>query len=127
MLRVSSALIATAVAAACARGGAEPPTPAPLDPVGTYSFETTVEGQTVTGRVVIRGEPGSYTGMIEPDVGPPPMEIYSVTVDGQQLTAVADAGGEDVVLTLTFDGDNFTGTWVLGFDSGVLVGRRIRQ
>ncbi|MGD2135179.1 MAG: hypothetical protein PVF27_03420 [Gemmatimonadales bacterium] len=131
MLRLSAGLIAAAVlAAGCARGGGEPPapvTPPPIDPVGAYSFETTVEGQTVTGRVVIRGEPGNYTGMIEPDMGPPPIEIYSVTVEGQQVTVVGDAGGEDVVITMTFEGDTYTGNWVLGFDSGEISGRRIEQ
>jgi hypothetical protein len=98
-----------------------------LDPVGVYNFEASFEGQMINGRIVIRGEPGSYTGMVEPTTGPPPVEIYSVSVEGQVMTIFGDAGGEDLVITLTFVGNTYTGTWALGFDSGELSGSRVEQ
>jgi hypothetical protein len=99
-----------------------------LDPVGTYTFATTFQGAEISGQVIIRGEPGSYTGMVEPTTGPTAVEIYSVTVEGQTLTLYADAGGEDLVMTMTFaGGDSYTGSWMLGFDSGEVTGERVRQ
>lgn len=127
---VASALLMFAVSgfAACAAQSvsSEAPAPAPLDPVGVYSFSTAVEGTPVLGRVVIRGEPGSYTGMIEPTEGPVgPFEIYAVTVEGQKLTAYADSGGDDVILMLEFTGNAYKGTWTSGFDGGEITGERI--
>jgi hypothetical protein len=127
-MRQHSVLLASAIAlVGCARGSSAPPAPAPLDPVGVYRFETAYQGQTVTGRVTVSGEPGSYSGSVEPDAVAPPMDIYSVVVQGQQMTLVCDAGGDDLVMTLTFSGDDFTGTWVLGMDGGEVKGARVRQ
>jgi hypothetical protein len=127
-MRQYSVLLASAIAlVGCARGSSAPPAPQPLDPVGVYSFETAYQGQAVTGRVTIRGEPGSYSGIIEPDAVAPPMDIYSVVVDGQQVTVVADAGYDDLVITMKFTGDSYTGTWVLGVDGGEMKGTRVRQ
>jgi hypothetical protein len=64
---------------------------------------------------------------VEPDAGAPAVEIYSVTVEGQQLMVLADAGGDDLVITMTVTGDRFTGSWILGFDSGEMTGSRIPQ
>ncbi len=133
MRRTSSLFLALAVAAgtvACAAKAsvdAPPPAPAPLDPVGVYSFSTLYQGEPMTGRIVIRGAPGSYTGVVEPTAGAPPVEIYSVTVEGQQVRILADAGGDDLMMTMTFTGDQYTGSWVLGFDSGEMTGTRVQQ
>lgn len=126
------ALAVMALASCASSGGsppAEPPAPAPFDPVGTYTFATTVEGAAVAGELIIRGEPGNYTGLINPTSGPiTPLEIYAATVEGQQVTAFADAGGDDVILVLNFtDEGRYTGTWTLGFDSGEIAGERVPQ
>lgn len=120
-------VLAGSVTACAAKGAVEAPVPVPLDPVGVYSFSTIYQGEPMTGRIVIRGGPGSYSGMVEPDAGAPAVEIYSVTVEGQQLMVFADAGGDDLVITMTVTGDRFTGSWVLGFDSGEMTGSRIPQ
>lgn len=117
----------TVACAAKAPVDAPPPAPAPLDPAGVYSFSTIYQGEPMTGRIVIRGVPGSYTGVVEPTAGAPPVEIYSVMVEGQQVRILADAGGEDLMMTMTFTGDQYTGSWVLGFDSGEMTGTRVRQ
>ncbi|NIM52270.1 MAG: hypothetical protein GTN62_13355 [Gemmatimonadales bacterium] len=132
-LSVFTLLLAVGAAVGCASGtaGAPPataePEPEAVDPVGTYSFETTYQGQTVTGRIVITKTGESFGGVLEPDAGPPPVDIYRVTVDGQEMTVIGDAGGEDLVITMTFTGDTYTGSWVLGFDSGELKGERIKR
>ena len=121
--------LAGGLAACAAKGGVEASAPAPaaapLDPVGVYSFSTTYQGGPMTGRIVIRGAPGSYTGTVEPAGGPPPTEIYSVIVEGQELQIVADAGGDDLTIAMKFSGDRFTGSWLLGFDSGEMTGTRV--
>ncbi|MDH3290435.1 MAG: tyrosinase family oxidase copper chaperone [Gemmatimonadota bacterium] len=126
---VLAVAVAGGVAACAAKGGVEAaaPAPAPLDPVGVYSFSTIYQGGPMTGRIVIRGAPGSYTGTVEPADGPPPTEIYSVIVEGQELQIVADAGGEDLIIAMTFAGDRFTGSWILGFDSGEMTGTRVER
>ncbi len=133
MRRIATLPLVLAVAGiviACASKAevdAPAPAPTPLDPVGSYSFSTVYQGEPTTGRIVIRGAPGNYTGIVEPTSGPPPVEIYAVTVEGQQVRILADAGGEDLMITMTFTGDRYTGSWVLGFDSGELSGSRIPQ
>lgn len=133
-MRAATMAAALMLAAACSSGtttGAGPaPSPAPerpvdLDPVGTYTFETSFEGQTITRAIVITGSPGAYGGSVEPDVGPPPVPITDVTVNGQEITLAADAGGEELIIVMTFTGKTYTGTWVLGFDSGELRGERV--
>ncbi len=147
MKRVSAACLALTVLglAACSSGGtttesptqapapADAPPPAPaqqeaLDPVGTYTFSTTFQGMTVSGRIIIRGEPENYTGMVEPTEGPPPVEIYAVMVEGQKITVYADAGGDDLIMTMEFaGGSSYTGSWMLGFDGGELTGEKVEQ
>ena len=121
--------IATAVAlvAACASQPPVPPAPPPLEPVGTYTFDSYFEGQPISGKIYITGSEGAYGGEVVPDQGPPPVPILSVTVTGQELTLLADAGGEDLVVTVIFDGDTFTGVWSLAGDSGELSGARIES
>ena len=147
MKRELSALLTFAVlgVVACSSGGptaeapaqapapaAEAPPPPPaqqeaLDPLGTYTFSATYQGMTIPGQVIVRGEPENYTGMIEAE-GQPPVEIYSVMVEGQKITVYGDAGGDDLIMTMEFaGGSSFTGTWMLGFDGGEMTGEKIQQ
>ena len=103
-----------------------PPPPAAVDPVGTYNFSTIFQGGPLTGRIVIRGEPGRYTGMLTPASGPGPVTIYSLSVEGQTMTLFGDADGDDLIVTMTFTGDSYTGTWALGFDGGEMSGSRVK-
>ena len=121
----------TAEAPAQAPAPAEaPPAPAQqeaLDPVGTYTFSATYQGMTIPGRINVSGEPENYTGLIEAE-GQPPVEIYSVMVEGQKITVYGDAGGDDLIMTMEFaDGSSFTGSWMLGFDSGEMMGEKTKQ
>lgn len=100
--------------------------PAVSDPVGTFSFSTVFQGDSLTGEIVIRGEPGRYSGMVTPTSGPEPVEIYMARVEGQTLTVFGDAGDEDLIITMQFTGDTYAGTWVLGFDTGEISGARLK-
>ena len=108
-----------AVMSCSARSG-----PVPLEPVGEFSFETVVDGQVADGRIVIEGSAGQYKGLVVPNWGPPPGPIIEVTVADSEMTVVADWGGEDLVIYMTFTGDTYTGSWSMGFDGGDMTGAR---
>ena len=131
-MRTVALTVALVLGVACASGTAgspgappEPAPPPPLDPVGTYAFETSFEGQTISGKIFITGSPGAYGGSVEPEIGPPPVPITGVTVSGQEITLTADAGGEELTIVMVFTGKSYTGTWMLAFDSGELRGEKI--
>jgi hypothetical protein len=102
------------------------PAPAVVDPVGTFSFTTVFQGDSLTGDIVIRGEPGRYSGRVTPTSGPEPVEIYMARVEGQTLTVFGDAGDDDLIITMQFTGDRYTGSWTLGFDTGEISGARLK-
>lgn len=109
--------------AACASAPADMGPP-PLDPVGTYTLTVMIQGSAVNGQMRIRGEPGSYTGAVYTDfTGELP--INSVSVDGNRMFISAGTPDGPVDVEITFDGDTFTGTWVLGADGGALQGRKV--
>jgi hypothetical protein len=99
--------------------------PAPLEPVGEFSFETVVNGQPADGRIVIEGSSGDYTGQVVPNWGVPAVPIVDVVVEDPNITVVADWGAEDLVIYMTFTGDTYTGEWVMGFDGGDITGARV--
>lgn len=102
------------------------PLPAVLDPVGTFSFSTVFQGDSLHGEIVIRGDSGRYAGMVTPTSGPEPVEIYMARVEGQTLTVFGDAGDDDLIITMQFTGDRYTGSWALGFDTGEMFGARLK-
>jgi hypothetical protein len=102
---------------------APPPAPEPpakLDPVGTYEYTTSVEGQTMIGTMTISGSPGAYSGTISSDMGTIPMR--NISVDGMELSFLGDLPDVTVSFILLFDGDSFEGEWdaggMIGFMSG---------
>ena len=73
----------------------------------------------------VTGSEGDWTGIILPE-GQPEIPIHMITVDGSNMIMTAeipDAG--ELLIELVFDGDEFTGSWSLGFDGGELTGRRV--
>ena len=96
-----------------------------VNPVGAYSFTTTIGGDNVAGTVEIDGTAGAYTGRINTSMLPP-LPIRSVTVNGQQLMLTADTPNGVVSMTFNFSGQDFTGNWTLAGDGGQITGRRTR-
>jgi|SRR5690606_3076390 len=113
-------LLVLAVAACASR----PSGPPPLDPVGTYQFSTSVDGQAFGGTMEITGTPGAYGGWIRGE-GLPPIPITSVTVQGQSMRIGASLDGTPVAIDLDFDGAQFTGSWSAGEMGGALSGRKV--
>ena len=113
------------------RGAAEPATSAVtvaprLDPVGSYTFSTTVQGMGVDGRMRINGSPGSWSGSFYTDVTGE-LPLSSVEVDGQRLNLTANTPDGTVYVRMVFNGDAFTGDWTLGAEGGSLRGRRVER
>lgn len=106
--------------AACASA---PRGPAPLNPVGTFEFQTTVNGGPVTGSVEVTGQPGAYGGTIRTSVTSD-IPVTGVVVTGQDMVVSADTPDGPLTINMTFTGNDFTGEWELSGDSGTLSGRR---
>ena len=98
---------------ACASAGdpaesATPATPAELDPVGSYTFSTTVQGMAVDGQLRITGSRGAWGGSLYSDVTGE-LPLSSVTVDGQQVRLTADTPDGTAYIRMQFSGETFTG------------------
>lgn len=133
MKRTSLAALFLLAACAPATPPADP-TPAPtappavatsaaVNPVGTFEFTTSVNGDMVTGSIEVTGNPGAYGGTIRTSITPD-IPVTGVTTNGQQMVVTADTPDGELALTMNFTGDNFTGGWTLGGGSGELRGQR---
>jgi hypothetical protein len=133
MKRTLSTAALVLLAAACAPAAAPPAEPAPaaaapamraaLNPVGTFEFTTSVNGNPMQGTIEITGQPGAYSGVVRTSATPD-LPITAVAVEGDQLTVTSSVNGEALVMRLTFAGNDFTGGWTVAGDSGEIAGRR---
>jgi hypothetical protein len=135
MKRTSFAALVLLAACAPAATSAGDPVPAPttappavttaaaVNPVGTFEFTTSVNGDMVTGSIEVTGNAGAYGGTIRTSATPD-IPVRGVTVNGQQMVVTADTPDGELVLTLNFTGNNFTGGWTLGGGSGEMRGQR---
>lgn len=114
------AVVLLLLAAACA---STPPGPPPFNPVGTFEFETAVNGNPVTGTVEVAGQEDAYTGTVRTSATPD-LPIAGVAVEGNLMVVTADTPDGVVTLRMSFTGNDFTGRWELAGDSGTLSGRR---
>ncbi len=83
-----------------------------FEPVGSYDFETVVNGQPTAGTVEISmTEDGRYGGIItRPDRSDVPLE--SVAVEDESLYLIADLGDEGKLkMQFKMEGDRFSGVW----------------
>lgn len=100
------------------------PTPStPTSAAGIYDFSTTVQGTTVTGVATVAMENGRPSGTIATSATPE-VAIKNATVEGQKVTVVADSPDGEIVLEFNMNGQDFTGTWWYGGQSGSLTGRK---
>jgi hypothetical protein len=115
------ALAALVLSAACATVQRVPP---PVEPVGRFEFTTLFQGQPLTGEIEVTGTPGAYRGRITTSLTPD-LPVSAVAVEGREMIVSAETPQGPIRLRLVFVGDEFTGGWSLGGDTGELAGRRL--
>ena len=100
--------------------------PAPVNPVGEFEYATaTPDGVPLKGTFTISGGVGAYSGSVEAgEFGTFP--INDVVVTGQTVVIKAQHPQGPLDLRLTFVGDAFNGSWLLGMDTGEMVGKRLK-
>lgn len=112
----------------CARsvqvGTGTPRQPAPLNPVGNYEFTTTVNGSPVAGSMVVTRTAGTYGGTITTDMTGD-LPITAVAVEGNVVSITADTPQGPVSMRMTVQGEQVSGTWVLGDSAGDFQGKRV--
>jgi hypothetical protein len=52
--------------------------------------------------------------------------VTAVSIEGQTVKVTADTPNGAVLIVMTFAGDDYTGTWELGGQTGAVSGKRIR-
>lgn len=127
MKSMSWILVLTGLVAGCASApdGTATDTPSTgLDPVGSYTFTTTVQGMAVDGQLRITGSTGAWGGSLY-STATGELPLSSVEVDGRQLRLTAETPDGTVYIRMNFQGDTFTGDWSLGAEGGSLQGRRV--
>lgn len=128
-------LLALAACASSPRGVPENPPQIPepttrigtaaVNPVGVFEYSTMAPEGPLTGTITIHGTPGNYTGTIDGGtMGTFP--VKGVTVSGQVMTIASEHPEGPLEVRLTFVGDEFTGSWHLGAQSGEIAGKRKR-
>ena len=123
-MRTKLGVLSAVFLTACATAGTPRDGPVDVDPVGSYTLTAIIQGSPVRGQMRIAGEPGAYTGAVYTSfTGELP--IRSVTVDGDRVFITADTPDGPVDVQITFDGETFSGTWMLGPDTGSIEGRRV--
>ncbi len=100
-----------------------------FDPVGTYEFTTVSNNQTVTGTITISKTETGWSALLESPSGQlPPLTTTSLKVDGKDVTITIPFGDVgEILVELTLEGDDLTGRWTFGMESGDLTGKRISQ
>ena len=106
-------------------GGSSPATAPTMDPVGEYRFDFVDRGESATGTATISGEPGALTGTVRFDDGRPDTPISAAAASGNLMIVTADIPGAVLVMRLRFEGEAFTGDWVMGRGTGTLSGTRL--
>lgn len=108
--------------AACSSGPPPaPPAPPPFDPVGVYDVTVEVQGQSLSGVMVIEGSADAgYTGNINTDMGG--ASLSDIVVDGDDVSfAIPEVGAQ---VQLSFDGPEFTGAVGGAMGDAVIYGTR---
>ena len=98
-----------------------------IDPVGSYEFTTVTNNQTFTGKVTISKTETGWSALLESPSGQiPPLVTTSVKVDGKIVTVTVPFGeiGE-ILVEFTVEGNDLTGRWTFGTESGDITGKRI--
>ncbi|MBI3790079.1 MAG: hypothetical protein HY275_04280 [Gemmatimonadetes bacterium] len=121
----SGSALSSAAPAPAPVASAPAPAKTAMNPVGSYEFNTEINGSPMKGQVMITGAPGAWTGKMTSDITPE-LPLTSVVVDGQTMKLVLDTPNGAATINMTFTGAAFTGTWELGGAGGALTGKRIK-
>ncbi len=90
---------------------------------GTYNVAAaSPELGTINFVLVLKKENGKWTGEIKDS--PIPQTVTSVTVEGDSITIVTDAGGTPVNIKGKFAGGNVSGDWTAGDAKGTWKGEK---
>ena len=120
--RSPTAVLTLALAAACATGPSGPP---PFDPVGTYDFTARVEGEDLTGTMIIEAAGEGYTGELSTPMLPiPPAPINSVEVVDRTVAIEADGPEGLLLIELVVTDTALEGTWAMGEGTGTFRATR---
>jgi hypothetical protein len=97
-----------------------------LNPVGEFEWSSALgDGTPIKGTFAITGSADAYTGAINAtDLGVFP--IKSVVVTGQDVVINADHPDGPLTVRLKFVGNDFNGSWLLGTETGAMVGKRLK-
>lgn len=120
--RPLTAVLTLALAAACATGPSGPP---PFDPVGTYDFSADLNGEALTGTMIIEAAGDGYTGELSTPMLPiPPSPINSVEVADRTVTIEADGPEGLLLIELVVTDTGLEGTWAMGEGGGIFTATR---
>ena len=98
--------------------------PAAMNAAGEYEFTTMVNGQSVSGTMLIVKTGENYSGKILTDVVPE-IPLSKVVVAGNKVTLSGTmSDGGTIEMIMNFVGNDFTGTWSYGGDGGDMKGKR---
>ena len=100
------------------------PKPVAIDPAGVYEFSTIVDGQTVTGTLTITGAPGAYTGKIVTNMFPE-IPVTGAKVEEKTVIATGSMPDGELTIRMVMDGNQFTGRWELGGETGEFNGKKL--
>jgi hypothetical protein len=118
--RLTTLFALVMIVASCGGPPPEPPAPPPLDPTGSFSVSVDVQGQMVSGTMVIRETQSGYSGSIDTDMGGAAMS--NVMVAGNTVTFdLPDVG---VSVEIIFEGEGFSGTFDGAMGAGAISGVR---
>ena len=129
MKRLFSLVPITLLVAACSGGlygGSAPePTPPPFDPSGVYNATIDADGEMMPATLTISSTPDGYTGsMSMPDLGTSTLSDIAVADHGMTFSVTNLYGL--FFISLTFEGDKFTGTFESDSMGGYLSGTKRR-
>ncbi len=119
------ALVTAGLALGCATPAGQDVQGLVMDPVGVYDLTMSSESQVSEASMLIRGQPGAYTGRVA--VGATVAQIRFVEVGPGQLNVRAAMPSGTLILRLTRDADYLAGNWVLGSRRGTVTATKRRQ
>lgn len=96
------------------------------DPTGTWEYSVDAPDGATGGKLVIQGDPGTYTAQLETDQFGT-IEVNDVDFQGTAMTGNIDVMGNVAEIECDFEGDTFSGVVYFGEDTLPMEGRRVSK